>query len=247
MSADQTPEKDDDALAAEYALHLLSPAERAAFDDRLAVDGGLRARLAFWSDHFAALDEQTAPVAPPSALRAALARAVAPAAPVRKPGSLFSFGKFLWGAGLATALGLVMVTQLPEVRLPGTGPGEQTVDLPDAPAFAPGFFAELAAPENALLIAVSYSDDTGEMRLTRSVGQAPEGRVLQLWVIADGSPGPVSLGVLPATADAVVAVPEALRPGMPGATLAVSEEPPGGSPNAGPSGAVLAAAALTDA
>jgi len=262
MTSDPTPEKDDDALAAEYALHLLAPAARAAFDDRLAVDGALRAKLAFWSEHMAGLDAETTPVAPPNALRDTLAKAVkADTVPEQgaKAPSRFSFGGFLAGVGLALALGLVAVTQLPEVRLPGAAPAPEVIAqpapppapppviLPEPAPFAPDYFAELAAPEGALVIAVAYSDASGEFRLQRSVGQAPEGRVLQLWLIADASPDPVSLGVLPDTPDAVLSVPDALRPDMPGATLAISEEPVGGSQGTGPSGAVLAAAALTDA
>lgn len=248
MTSDSHPEKDDDVLAAEYALHLLAPAERAAFDDRLAIEGKLRARLVFWSDHLSGIADQTAPVAPPGYLRAALASKVrdeAASASQPKAWSRFSFGWYLAGAGLALAMGLALVTILPEIRLPESVPGGKTAESPDPAPFAPGFFAELAAPEGALLIAVTYSDDSGEMHLQRSVGQAPTGRVLELWLIADGGPGPVSLGVLPDTAEAVLTVPEALRPDMPGATLAITEEPPGGAPGPGPSGAVLAAAALS--
>jgi anti-sigma-K factor RskA len=50
----------------------------------------------------------------------------------------------------------------------------------------------------------------------------------------------VSLGVLPASALAVVSVPEALRTATIGGTLAISDEPVGGSPTGAPSGAVLA-------
>ncbi|WP_226779223.1 anti-sigma factor [Oceaniglobus trochenteri] len=233
---DMEPDNDE-MMVAEYALHLLSPQDRQAVDQRLAVDGALRARLAWWSDRLAPLADEIAEVDPPKALRAALARAIqaetaqqAPA-PTRRGG--WSMFKLFGGAGLALALGLAVMTQLPEVDAPA--------------AFEPTYVAGIAGEENALVINVAYSDESGEMHVERRAGAAPEGRVLELWVIAEGSPGPVSLGVLPDDPEAVMIVPEDLRESMPGATLAVSEEPPGGSPIAGPSGAVLGAGALVDA
>jgi len=234
MTVNPTPDKDDDMLAAEYALHLLSPAERAAFDDRLDVDGALRARLADWSERFAELADDIAAVDVPVTLRARLEKAVAapPAfAPARQSG--FSLARFFGGAVLALSIGVAVVTLLPDVRLPG--------------ALAPDFFAELATPEGTLLIAAAYSEASGELQIERSAGTPPPGRVFELWVIAEGNPVPVSLGVLPEAANAVVQVPEALRTVLPGAVLAISDEPPGGSPMEGPSGTVLATAALTEA
>jgi anti-sigma-K factor RskA len=84
-----------------------------------------------------------------------------------------------------------------------------------------------------------YDPDTTELRLTRTAGDAAEGRVLQLWAIA-GAAAPVSLGVLPADPTTAVILPEALRADVAGLVLAVSDEPPGGSPTGAPTGAVLA-------
>jgi anti-sigma-K factor RskA len=63
---------------------------------------------------------------------------------------------------------------------------------------------------------------------------------LQLWLIA-GNDAPVSLGVLPAQAMVALQVPAAVSARLaPDAVLAVSDEPPGGSPTGQPTGAVLA-------
>jgi anti-sigma-K factor RskA len=61
-----------------------------------------------------------------------------------------------------------------------------------------------------------------------------------LWLIAEGG-APVSLGLLEPQGPSRITVPDDLRPVLAGATLAVSDEPPGGSPTGQPTGAVLAA------
>lgn len=229
----QSPSDDDDARAAEYVLHLLAPDERAAVEARLDGDGALRARVAFWADHLAALAAEIAPVTPPGDLRSRLERAIGTAhRATQRPRRRFSLFGLLGGAALAAALGLVVVTQLPDVRLPS--------------AFTPAYEAGISGQEGALVISVAYSDATGELRVNRTAGQAPAGRVLQLWVIADGAPAPVSLGLLADEAETVLSVPEDLRTALPGSTIAVSEEPPGGSPEPVPTGEVLGTAPLNE-
>ncbi len=65
-----------------------------------------------------------------------------------------------------------------------------------------------------------------------------------MWLIA-GDDAPVSLGVLPDGPVRLAIAPD-LRPRLAGATLAISDEPPGGSPTGQPSGAVLATGPLTE-
>ena len=84
------------------------------------------------------------------------------------------------------------------------------------------------------------------MRITRTDGAAVSGRVLELWGIPADGTGPVSLGVLPDTETAEVMVPEALFGKAVGLTLALSDEPPGGSPTGAPTGAVLAVGQLSE-
>ncbi|WP_164512299.1 anti-sigma factor [Oceaniglobus ichthyenteri] len=227
------PEHNDDMLAAEYALHVLSPEDRAAFEARLELEGGLRQRLAFWANHFAGLSSEITPVAPPKSLRRRLAQAVQPITtePVRL--RRFSPMRLFGGGAVALALVVALVVQLPDMRLPTP--------------FEPGYFAGISAQEGALVLNVSYSAQSGDLRVERAAGAAPAGRVLQLWVITGDPPAPVSLGVLPEGTLADLRVPENLQSDLPGATLAISEEPPGGSPIAGPSGEVLGTAALTEA
>ncbi|MFD1509961.1 anti-sigma factor [Lacimonas salitolerans] len=220
---------EDDALAAEYALGLLSRAEAEAFEARMVQEPDLRAAYARWAEDFAALTDDIAPVAPPAHLRARIEAQVLGAPPARR-----RFGLFGWlaGAGAALALAAVVVLML--------GPIDRI--SPDAP---PPLVAEVAAEDGSLILAAGFDPDTGELALSRDTGQAVPGRVLELWLIA-GDAAPVSLGVLPDDSATRITVPEALRPVLaPGAVLAVSDEPPGGSPTGQPTGDVLAVGQIT--
>lgn len=68
----------------------------------------------------------------------------------------------------------------------------------------------------------------------------------ELWAIA-GDAAPVSLGVVPENGRITLTLPDALR-GSPqsGLVLALSDEPPGGSPTGAPTGDVLAVGEVLD-
>ncbi len=111
---------------------------------------------------------------------------------------------------------------------------------------APLVPVEIAAEDGALAIAASFDPDAGRLAVERLEGAAPPGRVLELWLIA-GEAAPVSIGVLPEDGVAAFVLGSGLASLVPGATLAVSEEPPGGSPTGAPTGAVLATGAVPEA
>ncbi|MCM2560721.1 anti-sigma factor [Lutimaribacter sp. EGI FJ00015] len=215
----------DDALAAEYALGLLSEAEARDFEERLVHEPALRAIYARWAEHFAAMTDPIAPVEPPARLRARVMRQVAP----RHGGAgLRRLLGWLAGAAAGAVLGAAVLLLVGPVG-----------DLP-------GLRADIAAPDGALVIGASYAPASGRLTVTRQSGQAAPGRALELWMIA-GDAAPVSLGVLPDADSLRLDVPAALREALaPGAVLAVSDEPPGGSPTGQPTGAVLATGVITE-
>jgi anti-sigma-K factor RskA len=139
----------------------------------------------------------------------------------------WSWTRFLGGAVTATALVLALLFW--------SGP----------PGTAPALTAEIAAEDRSLVYAVRFEPAQDRLEVTRTDGAPAEGRVHELWLIAEGAPGPVSLGVLPADGRAILELPEALAATVAGGTLAVSDEPPGGSPTGQPTGAVLALATLS--
>jgi anti-sigma-K factor RskA len=217
-----TPE-DDSLLAAEYVLRLLDPADEARVAARLLREPALAAEVGAWTMHLAGLDAEVAEVAPRASVKAGLERRLFGIAP--KPG--------LW-----QRLGLWQAISLASVAVAGFF-AVQSLQPPTEPVRAPLFVSEIAAEDQSLRLLAVYDPDTTELRLTRTAGDAAEGRVLQLWAIA-GAAAPVSLGVLPADPTTGVILPEALRADVAGLVLAVSDEPPGGSPTGAPTGAVLA-------
>jgi len=226
MTGPKDPGRDDDAaLAAEYALGLLEGEARAALAARLVDEPALRALVDQWQADFAPLADEIAPETPPARVKSALeARLFADAAPRRR----LSFWRIGGGALAALALAVAVFLVLPQ--RPGQGPV---------------YRAEIAAEDRSLVLTARFDAAAGTVQVARIAGAAPEGRVLELWLIAADAPAPISLGVLPRAGAATLPVPDALAPGFAGGVLAISEEPPGGSPTGAPTGAVLATGPVT--
>lgn len=228
MSVEDQPEKDEDiVLAGEYALGLLSADAAAAFEARLVHEPQLRVLYAAWSEDLAGMTDGIAPVAPPAHLAARIEARLDGAAPRRRVGLGWLLGG-LAAASVALLLALNAGLFDPGLRLPAD----------------PALVAQIAAEDGSLRVAAAYDGDSGALYLDRQAGAAAPGRALELWLIA-GDAAPVSLGVLPEAGRAALAVPEELRAGLEGGVLAISDEPPGGSPTGAPTGAVLAVGPIT--
>lgn len=224
-----TPE--DRALAAEYVLRLLGPDARADFEARLAYSRALRDEVAAWEAQFAAMaDTEVAAVAPRPTAKAALMRGLFAEAPPLRP--RWWQRAILWQGTTVAALALAV------------GLGVMVVQRSDTPA--PLLVGEIAAGDDSLRLLVLYDGADGSLRLTRTDGVAPAGRVLELWALTAPDAPAVSLGLLDETGQGVVTVPPRLRDAAGDLTLAISEEPPGGSPTGQPTGQVLALGALSD-
>ncbi len=220
------PEREDDRIrAAEYALGLLAEAEAEAFATRLRDDPELRAEYALWATHLAGLADGDK-VTPPARVWQGIETGLfgfAPAAPGR------SRWRYWGGWGLGAALAGMLVVLLLYV-----GPfGPPTVSQAE-------LVAHIEAESGDLRVLAGYDAATGQLEVSRIAGEPAPGRSFELWLIA-GDAAPVSLGLLPERARGVLRVPDALGPQMAGATLAISDEPAGGSPTGQPTGAVLAA------
>lgn len=225
------PDRDDIALAGEYALGLLEGEERAAFEARLAREPQLRALVAEWSGRLSALSGEVGPVTPPERIRAALDERLSgprprPAPAVARRRRLLVAG----GSAVAAAVALGLLYRLFGER--------QT-----------GYVAEISAEDRSLLANARVRAGPGGVELVleiRSGGPRP-GRSLELWLIPPDSPRPVSLGVLPPGETARFVIPDAFAGRLEGAILAFSDEPPGGSPTGQPTGEVLAHGRLSAA
>lgn len=230
---------DDQALAAELALGVLDGAELAAARARLAADRAFAAEVARWEEWLAPLALAFPETSPPAGLEARVLAAIdvpgaAPRAGWRRRGALAL-------AGLAAAVLALVVGPL---RAPPPPP----VPAPIRPAAAP-LLAALVVPAGAEApgrapLAAAVDRTSGEVRIAAAT--VPRGRSAELWAIAEGG-APVALGLLDGGRPTRLVVAQAQRVLLrAGTTLAVSIEPPGGSPGAAPTGPVVAAGALSE-
>jgi anti-sigma-K factor RskA len=212
--------EEDRMFAAEFALGLLDGAFAQDAAARMRTDPDFAAEVRTWQEDLAGLAEELDPLDPSARARRALM--------ARVFGDRRSPWRWALGALAGTALAaLVLVVG---VQQGAFGP----VD--------PALTAELQAEGRDLRIAALYAD--GAVQLTRVGGEpAPAGRATELWAIAEGR-APVSLGLVPEASVWRAALPAELAAAPAGLVLALSDEPPGGSPTGQPTGAVLAAAPL---
>ena len=227
--SDEMPEHDaDKALAGEYALGLLPPAEAAAFERRLESEPDLRVLYAEWADDLVGLTDAISPVEPPPRVWTATQARLFNDRTPRKRGWLGVLSGSL--AASVLALGLLVMIDF---------------NRPPQPPASPDYVAQLAAEDRSLVVFAAYDAGTGSLYVAREQGGPAEGRALELWLIA-GEDAPVSLGLLPDDAVGALDVPSALRSRLAGGVLAISDEPPGGSPTGAPTGDVLAVGQITD-
>lgn len=229
---DRTPLREEDiTLAAEYALGVLQGPERQAFEKRLAQEPALAKELRQWDERFIGFADDIAAVPPPPQIWAVIDNRLFAQQNAVPQASMWNSLAFWRGLALAS---VVAVAALAAWNLR---------PLPETPQ-VPALIAQVAGQPDGVKLAALYDGGSGELRLNRVEGAAAQGRSLELWLIA-GDAAPVSLGVLPEAATALIIVPDALRAKLAGGVLAVSDEPPGGSPTGAPTGAVLATGQLT--
>lgn len=220
-----TPQERDELeqQASEYALGTLAGDERARFEAALSEHVWLQQRVDEWSRRLAPLAEAVAPVAPPPAVWSAIEQRIARDrfAAIRPASSLWDRVAFWrWSAVGAAALAVLLLVYIGvDLNRPA---GEQV--------------AVLTGPQGP---AVVVTADARQRALTvRALADAPAGHTHELWIIAGGQK-PRSLGTMATAGTARLSVPTDLAASLAGATLAVSLEPPGGSPTGQPTGPVL--------
>ncbi|MEO3415277.1 anti-sigma factor [Roseovarius sp. CAU 1744] len=227
------PDRDDDSLlAAEYVLRLLTPAEKRAFEARFAAEPALLDEIDAWSERLSGMNAEFSEETPRAEVKDALMARL--------------FGEATPAPGFWQRLGLWQGLSFASLLLAGFFAWQNIQTAPtEAPGRGPLYVSEIAAEDQSLRVLAVYDSDAGELQINRTAGQAATGRALELWAIAEGA-APVSLGVLPDTQTAGVPLPEEFHAGVADLTLAISDEPPGGSPTGQPTGAVLAVGRVTE-
>jgi anti-sigma-K factor RskA len=234
MTDDRTiiQEESDKVVAAEYVLGVLGAAERRQAQQRLAHDQAFANEVAFWEERLGAFADAIEPVAPPDRAWTRIARAVR----VRDPSTprerlwqslpfwrSFAIGSAALAAASIGALTFIEISPVPRAPMLATL---------GASNGQPNFVAAINAGGTSLMVvpaALLTSDP----------------RAMELWLIPAGD-NPHSLGLIEPGRPVRLDVPRDLVARITAdATLAVSMEPPGGSPTGQPTGPVIASGTLT--
>lgn len=248
LPEDVAPEDADDLRAGEYVLGVLDAAERAAVAARIAADADFAARVAKWEAFFAPLAAAPEPAAAPEAAWARLEARLDPPAPAARVGPPRPQAAAPTRARSAPVR--LAPVRLAPVRL------AWAAALAGAVVVAAGTWATLGTrrPSPVLVAVLAPAADapadsrgvvtvyTGEGRLAPAFAASPRaGRAAELWLIKPGA-APAALGLVGRETFAPAA--QLIRGARAGDVVAVSLEPPGGSPGAAPTGPVVATGVL---
>jgi anti-sigma-K factor RskA len=221
----------DEILAGEYVLGVLSLEARQAVEQRMASDRAFARIVERWQADLSSFNEDYEDVAPRPAVFGRIetrlfgpARATAP-----------SWG--LWNSALFwrwLSVGTSAVAVAAVVYASGV--------LPRPQGSAP-LVAELSSTNSQISLLASYDAGNGRLRIVPVAAGGREEKSLELWLVP-GSGDPRSLGVFQPDRAGELVIPADLRGNMAeGATLAVSLEPFGGSRTGLPTGPVVASGA----
>ncbi|HYY38240.1 MAG TPA: anti-sigma factor [Xanthobacteraceae bacterium] len=231
MSDDHTIDPADGGrvIAAEYVLGVLGAEERREVERRLTHEPALAAEVAFWEERLGVLADAVAPVTPPQHTWSQIEAAIA-SPQATQPASLWQDLAFWRGFGIASATlaaasiaALVYIGLIPTTRAPLMATLAGSSGQPNVVAAVTG--NDLVVVPAALL--------------------TNDPRAVELWLILPNQ-RPHSLGLIhPGQAMRLTIPPDLADRLIPDAALAISLEPPGGSPTGQPTGPVIASGKLT--
>jgi anti-sigma-K factor RskA len=216
-----------DLLAAEYVLGVLGPAERRIAERKLADEPRFAAEVAFWEARLGRLADAVAPVRPPDSVWQKIEARLAGAPAKESRGLWQSLAFWRTFAISSAALALASIAGLVYVaKLPGQGP----------PLLAR---LDAESGQASFVAAVNQGGDSVTI-VPAALLSGEEQKAFELWLIPPGGK-PHSLGLIDPSKPVQIRVPKTLLPQLSrDAVLAVSLEPPGGSPTGQPTGPVIA-------
>jgi anti-sigma-K factor RskA len=219
-----------DALCGEYLLGTLRGAARKRFERALRDEPRVALCLNHWQGVFTPRYAKMSEAQPSGNVWKRLERELGLAryrTPWHRRAGFWRGWAVAATAALALAIGVQLLRPSPEV-----------------PALLP--IARLAGKAEVSQVTALLSRDgrTLELRAARPVVAGPV-QSYELWLLPEGNAAPVSIAVL-SSLDARFALPSALLGRLaPGAKLAVSVEPAGGSPTGAPTGPVILVGEIT--
>jgi anti-sigma-K factor RskA len=227
-------------LAAEYVLGTLRGRARNRFEKLLTTRTQAQAAVRLWEDRLVGLAASAVAEAPPKHVWASIEKrlAIGATAPATSPSASPGFFARLFGSRVGLgALAAVAVFAVAVALLVESNRTEPLQTI-----------AVIAQAERGDLWRVQTSKDGSRIfvqsteRVARDAAHA-----FELWALPTSGAAPVSLGVLPTSGGTAVVVLSAAQQAALGGSskIAVSLEPPGGSPTGAPTGPVLHVADLT--
>jgi anti-sigma-K factor RskA len=227
-----------ETFAAEHALGILTSAERRQAEARMAADGDFAAQVEAWRERLSPMAEALPAVPAPHALWLRIERALG-----ANDNTVAAKGLGFWRGATASSLTLAAASIAAAVML-ANRPPVVIHPPPSGQLLDASLVSQTGAP--VPLFVAAYDPTRKALIVTSlvSAGNDPA-HVHELWVIpADGKPRP--LGILAPGKTIAMPMPESLLPSLAaGSALAVSVEPPGGSPKVdAPSGPIAAVGKL---
>ena len=227
------PSHDRRDLAAEYALGLLAGPELEDARALLSSDPQFRAEVDGWTARLSPLLEEVEPADPPRRLWPAIEAATSGGGDnvvaLKRRVNLWR-GISAGMTALAASLAVVLLQPTPQAP----------VQAPAAPMVA------MVSDEGKTMTVVANWDPDDRQLVLAMAGDMPEdpGKAHELWVIPQGGT-PRSLGTMADRAMSRMELADTLAELLrQGATIAISVEPPGGSPTGAPTGPVIASGTL---
>jgi anti-sigma-K factor RskA len=226
-TSDHNALPDDELLAAEYALGVLAGTDRAAAQRLIERDRNFARMVAEWEQRLAPWAGEIAEVQPPPQVWESITAALPAQAP--RSANLWESLAFWRSFALASALAAACLGGL--------------IYLGALDRQAP-LIATIEGGGNRVFVA-TIDSKRGTVAVVPASYSADATREPELWLIpADGKPRP--LGMLRADRAVTIAIPpEFAAQTVSNAVLAVSLEPPGGSPTGQPTGPVIGTGKLT--
>lgn len=175
MTDPNAPLDDDDALAGELSLRVLSPQDEAAANARRAADPTFDARVNAWDERLGGLVEEVAPVQPSEGLWPRIAAMISAA-----NDNVVRFWR-RWAIGstgllAASVVGLVVMASQPEPTAPAPAPTGVTK------------VATLTLEGGVAAVTLAYDAASGDLYLAPSDKMVGDPRVPHLWLMMpDGS------------------------------------------------------------
>lgn len=216
-----------DALAVEYVLGTQSPPIRRRIARLLEQESELQDRVSFWQNNIDQLGELAKPVPVPPWVWRRIESELQPTS--EKPDGWWrNVLVWRWTTGLATAMA-ILLTLLPPV-----------VERPDAMTIDGGVVLVLADDSSKTAFLVSRQSEGSPIKAQAlAVPVITLEQAYELWLIpADGVP--LSVGLLNDQGGTLLELNAVLNQLLePGVGMAVSLEPPGGSPTGAPTGPIV--------